>query len=35
LLPNKQGENEKGFIIVKRKEINKLRKANYNEYGFL
>jgi hypothetical protein len=30
MLPNKQGENEKGFIIVKRKEKSKLRKANYN-----
>jgi hypothetical protein len=30
MLPNKQGKNEKGFIIVKRKEKNEFRKANYN-----
>jgi len=30
MLPKNQGKNEKGFIIVKRKEKNELRKANYN-----
>jgi hypothetical protein len=30
LLPNKQGENEKGFIVAKKKEKRKFRKVNYN-----
>jgi hypothetical protein len=30
MLPNKQGKNEKGFIIVLKKEKNEFRKANYN-----
>jgi hypothetical protein len=35
MLPNKQKDNEKNFIVVKRKEKNKLGKENYNQFGFL